>query len=357
MGGPSIFAAMYALLKPILFNFQAETAHGLTMSTLQTLRKMRLLKPVLRMMGLRPVNKPKEVMGLTFPNVLGMAAGFDKNATYLRELEQMGFGFVEVGTVTPLPQKGNPKPRLFRLPPDQALINRMGFNNEGVEAMVARLKDYRSQKSSYGLIIGGNIGKNKVTPNEEAASDYAKCYEALYPYVDYFVVNVSSPNTPNLRELQDKDQMEKIIRRLDELRAVYRQKHPELPDRPILIKLAPDNADNVALDVLSLVKQYQFEGIVATNTTISRANLKSSSTDVETIGAGGLSGAPLLDRSTEVLQQLRKADADVTLIGVGGILSGYDALAKMEAGADLVQIYSGFIYRGPDLIREVLALD
>ena len=285
----------------------------------------------------------RKVFGIEFENPVGLAAGFDKDAKLFNELADFGFGFVEIGTLTPKSQPGNPKPRSFRLPKDQALINRMGFNNHGLEDAVKRLK-----KRKKGLILGGNIGKNKVTPNEEATSDYEKGFEALYPYVDYFVVNVSSPNTPNLRELQEKEPLKKLLSRLMELnRAKDKVK-------PLLLKIAPDLADEQLDDIIEIVGDTGIDGIIATNTTIDRSNLKTADAEVDSIGAGGLSGAPLTKRATEVIRYLKvKSGNAFPVIGVGGIMSAEDAMEKLDAGADLVQLYTGFIYEGPALIKAI----
>lgn len=282
-------------------------------------------------------------MGLKFKNKIGLAAGFDKNAVLFEQLESFGFGFVEIGTVTPLPQSGNPQPRLFRLKKDEALINRMGFNNDGVDAVVERLKNRKG-----GIIIGGNIGKNKVTPNEEAVNDYIICFEKLHDYVDYFVVNVSSPNTPNLRALQEKGPLLEI---LNELKKRNNEKQTQ---KPILLKIAPDLTDGQLTDIIDIVKESGIDGIIATNTTIDRNHLKTEKSELESIGNGGLSGKPVGKRSTEVIEFLSKnSKQQIPIIGVGGIYSAKDAQEKIDAGASLVQVYSGFVYEGPGLIKEV----
>ncbi len=283
-------------------------------------------------------------MGLKFRNPVGLAAGFDKDASYVAPMSLLGFGFIEVGTVTPKPQDGNPKPRLFRLPEDQALINRMGFNNRGVDHMVQQLK---GRKKDH-LIIGGNLGKNKVTPNEKANDDYTYCFRSLYPYVDYFVVNVSSPNTPGLRSLQDKEPLSALLAELQSL-------NDSFPSRkPILLKIAPDLTRHQLDDVLDVVHSNHLDGIIATNTTISRSGLNTSAAFIEEIGAGGLSGAPVREKSTEMIRHIRNAtNPDFTIIGVGGIMAAQDAVAKLEAGADLIQIYTGLIYQGPALIKGI----
>ena len=280
-------------------------------------------------------------MGLLFKNPVGLAAGFDKDGKYFREMSALGFGFIEIGTVTPKPQSGNPLPRLFRLPEDHALINRMGFNNDGVEAMADRLKKVKKT----GLIIGGNIGKNKSTPNEQAAEDYLFAFEQLYSYVDYFTVNVSSPNTPGLRDLQEKAPLTELLNRLSALNK------SKPATKPILLKIAPDLTDTQLDDVIDIVLNTGIAGIIATNTTTDRTALK---TDTSTIGAGGLSGAPLKDRATAVIRYIAaKSDKKFTIIGVGGISTPEDAIEKLEAGADLIQVYTGLVYQGPGMVKEI----
>jgi dihydroorotate dehydrogenase len=333
------------LLKPILFLLSAEKAHHFTLR----LFKLALAIPVLRqiLISTYRFESPKlerQLLGLTFKNPVGLAAGFDKDGKYFRMMDQLGFGFIELGTVTPKGQAGNPLPRLFRLPSDNALINRMGFNNDGVEALVERLK----QGKPEGLIIGGNIGKNKVTPNETAEQDYFICFEALFPYVDYFVVNVSSPNTPNLRALQEKEPLSKLLNGLQE-----RNLQKDKP-KPILLKIAPDLTEGQLDDIIEIVAETKIEGVIATNTTISRAGLDTPATTIEEIGAGGLSGQPVRDRSTEVIRYLHeKSNKQLTIIGVGGIGSPEDAIEKLEAGASLVQIYTGLIFEGPGLVKRI----
>ena len=289
------------------------------------------------------VELKKELFGLTFPNPVGLAAGFDKDAALVKPLSAFGFGFIEIGTVTPRAQSGNPLPRLFRLPEDQALINRMGFNNQGVEVVVQRLRN-----TEVNCIIGGNIGKNKSTPNHEAYRDYIICYEALYPYVDYFVVNVSSPNTPGLRELQEKEPLTRLI---NELQKVNKSKPKP---KPILLKIAPDLNDAQLNDIIEIVNHTEISGIVATNTTIDRGGLVTDQEKVTDMGMGGLSGKPLGKRSTEVIRYLyEKSGGNIPIIGVGGINTVEDAMAKLEAGASLVQIYTGFIYQGPSMVKRI----
>ena len=285
----------------------------------------------------------KQLFGIRFPNPVGLAAGFDKDARWVDELECLGFGFVEIGTVTPLPQPGNDQPRLFRLPQDEALINRMGFNNAGAMAAAERLKKRKSN-----IIIGGNIGKNKVTPNEDALSDYVKCMRALHDVVDYFVVNVSSPNTPGLRALQEKEPLLHILVNLQKLNTEYAK------PKPILLKIAPDLTNEQLDDIIDIVKQSGIAGVIATNTTISRDGLTTPKSEVESIGAGGLSGIPVRTRSTEVIRYLKsKSNNAFPVIGVGGIHSPADAIEKIEAGADLVQVYTGFIYEGPGIAKRI----
>ena len=333
------------LLKPLFFQLAPESAHHLTL----TLLKLVLSTPIINQLfrNYYKVAHPslhRKVLGLDFPNPVGLAAGFDKDGKYYGVMSALGFGFIEVGTVTPKPQIGNPQPRLFRLPADEALINRMGFNNEGVEALVTRLKNRTADK----LIIGGNIGKNKVTPNESATDDYTHCFEALFPYVDYFVVNVSSPNTPNLRALQDKAPLTAL---LNALQTLNRSKSEP---KPILLKIAPDLNQAQLDDILEIVEHTKIEGIIASNTTISRADLNTSKERIKTIGAGGLSGKPVKDRSTEIISYLKANSKNpITIIGVGGIQTAQDAIEKLEAGADLVQIYTGLIYEGPMLIKKI----
>ena len=287
-------------------------------------------------------------MGIDFPNPIGLAAGFDKDAKLYSELSALGFGFIEVGTITPKPQPGNDKPRLFRLPKDSAIINRMGFNNHGVEQMVINLK-----KNNNRVIIGGNIGKNKNTPNENAVKDYIICFESLFNVVDYFVVNVSSPNTPGLRALQEKEPLLKILNALqilnNQLAIEYSKKR-----KPVLLKIAPDLTNEQLDEIVEVLHASGLDGVIATNTTISRENLKSDAQEIARIGAGGLSGKPLAKRSTEVIKYLaERSDKKFIIIGVGGIHSETDAIEKLNAGADLIQLYTGFIYEGPALIQRI----
>lgn len=328
-----------SLIRPILFNFDPEKVHYFTFDALKLLFKIPGVSLIFKKkFQLNDPRLERKVFGLSFKNPVGLAAGFDKNAVLYKELDQLGFGFVEIGTVTPKGQPGNEKKRLFRLKEDSAIINRMGFNNEGVEAAVKRLK------SNKNVLIGGNIGKNKITPNEEAVSDYTTCFEALFDYVDYFVVNVSSPNTPNLRALQDKEPLTALLNTLQQLNLLKSK------PKPILLKIAPDLSDDQLLDIIEIVSVTGIAGVIATNTTISRENLHSKNK----VEMGGLSGKPLKNRSTEVIRFLsEKSNKAFPIIGVGGIHSAEDALEKLKAGASLIQLYTGFIYEGPGLIKEI----
>ncbi|MEN9876847.1 MAG: hypothetical protein RLZZ529_1844 [Bacteroidota bacterium] len=331
---------MYKLLiRPILFCFDPEKVHYFTFSLIRIISKIPGFSGLFR--ALYEVNDRRletEVFGLKFKNPVGLAAGFDKNAVLYKELSDFGFGFIEIGTITPKAQDGNPKKRLFRLKEDSAIINRMGFNNGGVEEAVLRLK------KNNGVLIGGNIGKNKVTPNEEATSDYEICFEALFDYVDYFVVNVSSPNTPNLRALQDKEPLTELLQTLQN------KNWAKPKQKPILLKIAPDLTDEQLLDIIDIVNETKIAGVIATNTTLSRDGLVSEN-KIET---GGLSGKPLEKRSTEVIRFLaEKSNKSFPIIGVGGIHSAEDALEKLAAGASLVQLYTGFIYEGPALVKAI----
>lgn len=332
------------IIKPIFFLLSPEKAHYTAMGLLKIICYIPGMKALMRSMYLVKNEKlERELFGLKFPNPVGLAAGFDKDARWVDELECLGFGFVEIGTVTPLAQPGNDKPRLFRLPKDEALINRMGFNNQGAVAAATRLKNRKSS-----IIIGGNIGKNKVTPNEEALSDYIKCMEALHEVVDYFVVNVSSPNTPGLRALQEKEPLMNILANLQQLNSAYHK------PKPILLKIAPDLTDEQLDDIIDIVQQSGIAGVIATNTTISREGLLTDKTEIESIGAGGLSGIPVRKRSTEVIKYLKtKSHNAFPVIGVGGIHTAQDAKEKLAAGADLVQVYTGFIYEGPSIAKKI----
>lgn len=333
-----------SFIRPILFAFDPETIHHRIFGLLRVVgalpggtqliaaafqRKHRALE--------------RTVFGIRFENPVGLAAGLDKDARVIDEMAAFGFGSIEIGTLTPRPQPGNDKPRLFRLPADKALINRMGFNNEGVEAAVARLKKRKSR-----VIVGGNIGKNKVTPNEDALNDYVACFHALDPYVDYFVINVSSPNTPGLRELQEREPLEKLLSTIKALSV--KSANP----KPVLLKIAPDLTWHQLDDVVEILLITKTDGVIATNTTVSRADLKTNSAAVQRIGSGGLSGAPLRERSTEVIRYLRsKLGKTYPIVAVGGIMCARDALEKLDAGANLIQLYTGFIYEGPGLVKQI----
>jgi dihydroorotate dehydrogenase len=336
---------MYKLLiRPLFFLFDPEKIHYFTFSLIRFLSKIPGVSGLFRSLYVvNDVRLERQLFGLTFKNPVGLAAGFDKDAKLYNELSNFGFGFIEIGTLTPKPQDGNPKKRLFRLKEDQAIINRMGFNNGGVDAAVIRLKNVHSLKKE-GVLIGGNIGKNKLTPNENAVDDYVICFNALFDVVDYFVVNVSSPNTPNLRELQDKEPLTNLLQ-------ILKNENSKKPkSKPILLKIAPDLTNEQLLDIIDIVNVTKIDGVIATNTTISRDNLKSENkTEV-----GGLSGKPLANRSTEVIRFLsEKSHKSLPIIGVGGIHSAQDALDKLDAGADLVQLYTGFIYEGPKLVKDI----
>lgn len=327
----------------MLFRFSAERAHHITTSLTILVSKFPIVNAIFR--GLYKYHDDKlerEVWGLQFKNPVGLAAGFDKDGKYIKAMSLLGFGFIEVGTVTPRPQIGNPKPRLFRLIKDQAIINRMGFNNEGVDFLVNQLKNLKKGD----LIIGGNIGKNKDTPNEDAYKDYLICFEKLYSYVDYFVVNISSPNTPGLRSLQEKEPLRKI------LAALIERRKQETIQRPILLKIAPDLTEGQLEDVIEVVEEQGIDGIIATNTTIERSPLTSDSNTIKEIGNGGLSGKPIQDISTRILKSIH-SKTSLPLIGVGGIDSEKAAIQKIDAGASLIQVYSGLIYQGPGLIKRI----
>ncbi|WP_207435471.1 quinone-dependent dihydroorotate dehydrogenase [Sabulibacter ruber] len=332
------------LIRPLLFQLDPEKVHHLTTSALKSAYQVPLAKSISRgMFQVTDQRLERKVFGLTFPNPVGLAAGFDKDARLIDEFAEMGFGFIEIGTLTPKAQAGNPKPRLFRLPQDGAIINRMGFNNEGVEKAVERL---RSRKSS--VIVGGNIGKNKVTPNEQALQDYLYCFDALYDVVDYFVVNVSSPNTPDLRALQEKEPLRELLSNLQN------RNQGKAKPKPLLLKIAPDLNKAQLDDIVEIAVQTNLSGVIGTNTTISRAGLSTHARTVEEMGAGGLSGKPLTKASTEVLRYLRQQLPEaIRLVGVGGIMTPEDALEKLSAGADLIQLYTGFIYEGPWLIKQI----
>ena len=333
-----------AIIRPLFFNFDPEKIHNFTFSLLRILNKFGFGSIFRSIYNVENAKLERELFGLKFPNPVGLAAGFDKDAKLYKELSNLGFGFIEIGTVTPKPQPGNDKQRLFRLKEDSAIINRMGFNNGGVEEVVERLKKNSNSSSTESVLIGGNIGKNKVTPNEEAVNDYLICFEALFDYVDYFVVNVSSPNTPNLRELQEKKPLTELLQTLQN------KNNSKQKRKPILLKIAPDLSDEQLMDIIDIVAQTKIDGIIATNTTISREGLVSENRNE----MGGLSGKPLRKRATEVIRFLsEKSNKAFPIIGVGGIHSAEDALEKLDAGASLIQLYTGFIYEGPALIKEI----
>ena len=342
---------MYKVLRSILFLFSPEAAHKISMCLLKMVWSVGFsLEIFSRFFKTRSI--PTQLLGLTFRNPVGLGAGFDKNAEYLRELDALGFGFVEIGTVTPRPQPGNDKPRVFRLIEDKALINRMGFNNKGVNAAAERIRKWRKQAANGNwqsqMLIGGNIGKNKVTPNEDAWKDYEICFRALHPHVDFFIVNVSSPNTPGLRALQEKSSLQKILTHLQALNQDFEIQ------KPILLKIAPDLEWEQIDDVIDLAKEINLDGLVATNTTIGREQLHTPNSKLQTIGAGGLSGKPLQKRSTEVVQYIhQKTNRAIPIIASGGIFTGSDAKEKQQSGASLVEVWTGFIYEGPFIVKRI----
>ena len=338
---------MYRFIRRLFFFFPAEGVHYFAMNSLKLMRSF----GIKNLISFRCDKLPQNVFGLTFPNPVGLAAGFDKNALYLDELSALGFGFIEIGTVTPKPQPGNDKPRLFRLPKDKAIINRMGFNNDGVEIVANRLRhwreSFRNHPAGRKVIIGGNIGKNKTTPNEDAWKDYEICFRELFSCVDYFVVNVSSPNTPGLRELQEKESLRKI---LSHLQTINNRDNP----KPILLKIAPDLSSQQIDDVIDLALDIKLDGLVATNTTIDRSGLATDQKQLEKIGMGGLSGAPLRERSTEIVRYIHsRTNGKIPIIASGGIFTAKDANEKLEAGARLVQVWTGFIYEGPGIVQNI----
>ncbi len=366
---------MYSILRSILFMFDAEKVHHFSMNGLRLLCKIGFIKKMIaqqykgcelrvksyELKNTSPATHNPRLLNLPFKNPVGLAAGFDKNANYLNELESLGFGFVEIGTVTPLPQEGNPTPRIFRLPKDKALINRMGFNNEGVQQIAERLKTWKTRNekretrnaahqttNTKQLIIGGNIGKNKVTPNENAWKDYEICFNALHDYVDYFVVNVSSPNTPGLRELQEKEPLKKILSHLQNLNKNF------APPKPILLKIAPDLTLTQIDDVIDLAQEINLDGLVVANTSIDRSNLSTTNSQLEAIGAGGLSGLPIKKRATEMVEYISlKTNGSIPIIASGGIFTGADAAEKLNAGASLIQVWTGFVYEGPAIVKNI----
>ncbi len=339
---------MYKLLRSFLFFFDPEKVHYFSMRWLRRIAKKPAGARYLKKNFTPEKDAPFTIFNIQFPNKVGLAAGFDKNAEYLHELELLGFGFVETGTVTPKPQPGNDKPRVFRLPKDKALVNRMGFNNDGATAVAARIKEYRNKYPASKMIIGGNIGKNKVTPNEEAWKDYEICFKALHNCVDYFVVNVSSPNTPGLRALQEKESLRKILTNLQQLNTATAQ------PKPILLKIAPDLSKPEIDDVIDLALEINLDGLVATNTTIYRKLPNTSPKVLESLGPGGLSGLPLKNKSTEIVKYIsQKTGGKIPIIASGGIFTGEDALEKINAGASLVQVWTGFIYEGPAIVKNI----
>ncbi len=357
---------MYKIIRNILFLFPTEWVHYFSMNTLSLLCAVPFIRKIIAsQFCVNDTSLHMNVFKLHFKNPVGLGAGFDKNARYLRELEAIGFGFVEIGTVTPKPQPGNEKPRLFRLPKDKALINRMGFNNDGVKVVTERLRQWKDSKFKIQnskfkttdsqltthdpqLIIGGNIGKNKITPNEDAWKDYEICFRELFDWVDYFVVNVSSPNTPGLRELQEKESLRKILSHLQTINKA--QLHP----KPLLLKIAPDLTQSQIDDIIDLSLEINLDGLVATNTTISRTGLQTPDSQLSTIGNGGLSGKPLTQRSTEIVQYIhQKTRGKIPVIASGGIFTAIDAKEKSNAGAQLIQVWTGFIYEGPAIVKKI----
>jgi dihydroorotate dehydrogenase len=339
-----IFFIMYKIFRSILFFFDPEKVHYFTAGLMNFLLRIPLMKSIWnKMFVLEDKRLERTVFGLKFKNPVGLAAGFDKNASMYNDLAYCGFGFIEIGTITPKGQPGNEKPRLFRVKEDEGIINRMGFNNDGVDQAILNLKQKKTD-----VLIGGNIGKNKITPNENAVDDYVYSFNHLFDYVDYFVVNVSSPNTPNLRELQEKEPLKQLLLALKKENAL------KVNPKPILLKIAPDLTNEQLDDIVEIIDEVKLDGVIATNTTISREGLKTSKVTIESIGAGGLSGKPVKNRSTEVIRYLsKKSNKSFPIIGVGGIHSAEDAIEKLEAGASLIQLYSGFIYEGPALVKRI----
>ncbi len=340
---------MYTILRTILFFFDPEWVHHFSMNWLKRICSIGFLRNIMKS-RFTPKDLPVNFLGLNFKNPVGLGAGFDKNALYLRELEVLGFGHVEIGTVTPRPQPGNDKPRVFRLKKDKGLINRMGFNNDGAEAVASNLQKFKSQIPNSSIIIGGNIGKQKTTPNEDAYLEYYICYRKLYDYVDYFVVNVSSPNTPGLRELQEKESLRKILTNLQEIRVGYAVK------KPLLLKIAPDLTTGQLDDVIDLALQINLDGLVVANTTLDRTMLSDAGKIISSeAGAGGLSGIPVRQKSTEMIVYIQgKTQGKIPIIGVGGVFTAADAREKMAAGAGLVQVWTGFIYQGPAIAANIV---
>lgn len=338
---------MYRLIRSILFLFEPEKAHHISMNTLSVVIKIPIVKSIIQKL-FTPKTNFKKIGGLKFRNIIGLGAGFDKNAKYLHELDSLGFGFVEIGTVTPLPQGGNEKPRLFRLKKDKALINRMGFNNAGVKQVKSNIIKWRNKYPESDLVVGGNIGKNKLTSNEDAWKDYVICFKALYDVVDYFVVNVSSPNTPGLRELQEKESLKKIITCLQQEREKFSDK------KHIFLKVAPDLSLQQTDDIIDLSHEVKLDGLIIANTTISRAGLLTDKSILDSIGNGGLSGNPLNKISEDMLEYISsKISREVILISSGGIFTAEDVRSRIKNGASLVQIWTSFIYEGPGILRKI----
>ncbi|MDE0470994.1 MAG: quinone-dependent dihydroorotate dehydrogenase [Ekhidna sp.] len=334
---------MYPFIKSVLFLLPPEAAHKITITFFSFILKVPFCKTLIRrLFNYENPKLEKEVFGLKFKNPVGLAAGFDKNAELIDSFSNLGFGFIEIGTLTPKEQTGNPKPRLFRLPSDKALINRMGFNNEGIDKAISRLKVRKSN-----VIVGGNVGKNKTTPNEKALDDYFICFKKLFSYVDYFVVNVSSPNTPGLRALQEKEPLIHLLKSLQEENA------KKSSSKPLLLKIAPDLTRPQLNDIIEITCDLKLDGLVVSNTTTDRDYLTTSNRKIEKVGAGGLSGKPVFSKSTEMLRYIRKAIPDIPIIAAGGVMSANDALAKIKAGATLLQVYTGLVYKGPGLIKEI----
>lgn len=334
------------LIRPLLFGIDPEKVHHFSFIFLKLSTQIPFFAYFARKsFQYKSPKLSQELWGLNFENPIGLAAGFDKDAVLGEKFSHFGFGFLELGTVTPRAQVGNPQKRLFRLPKDKAIINRMGFNNSGVEVVLDRLKKMKRE----GIIIGANIGKNKDTPNERAVEDYEICFNKLFDWVDYFVVNVSSPNTPGLRSLQEKEPLTKLLKHLQDLNQL--RTNP----KPLLLKIAPDLTNEQLDDIVEVARTTKLSGLIATNTTISREGLETEETKVKAIGVGGLSGKPLTERATEVIRYLyEKTDGELVLIGVGGIMSPADAQARLEAGASLIQVYTGFVYEGPSFVKRIL---
>lgn len=339
---------MYQLIRSVFFLFDPERVHHFSMSVLNAACSSPVLKKLI-VKFFKPAAQPVSFYSLKLRNAVGLGAGFDKNASYLNALHALGFGFVEIGTVTPLAQEGNEKPRLFRLVKDKAIINRMGFNNGGVNAVYENLRRWHNLPWSSEMIVGGNIGKNKMTPNEDAWKDYETCFQKLYDVVDYFVVNVSSPNTPGLRELQERPALQKILSNLLEIRKTFKQ------NKPLFLKIAPDLTQNQVDDIIALALEIELDGLIISNTTIERKGLNTSADELERIGAGGLSGKPLQNVSNELLKYVNeRSGGKLMLIGSGGIFYPADMKERMQSGAELVQVWTGFIYVGPAIVKKLL---